>query len=223
MLNNWCKFKLFARVIIFCIFEETPTTHMNSSRNLIIDALENALTYEQYKAHWETLLQSETPHEYQSYYELNKVRFARVEKTVELLPEWSEVPTDFPLVIVAITEQWCGDAAQTIPVVEKLKSLFPNLETYYVLRDENLPLMDAFLTNGARNIPKLLLLEADQMGLLATWGPRPKALNKKVDEWKFQYGGMTEEVKVEIQKWYNQDRSVSTQKEWIECLKRELS
>lgn len=192
---------------------------MNSHRNLIIDALENALTYEQYKAQWDTLLAQDPPHEYQEYYKLNHARFARVEKTVELLAEWSEIPKDYPLVIVAITEQWCGDAAQTIPVVEKLKTIFPNLETYYVLRDQNLELMDAFLTNGARNIPKLLLLEADQMGLLGTWGPRPHALAKKVDGWKFQYGGMTEEVKIEIQKWYNQDHGISCQKEWIDCLK----
>lgn len=196
---------------------------MKSNRNLIIDALENALTYEQYKANWEEILSQETPSEYHEYYKLNKARFSRLEKTAALLPQWSEIPTDIPLVIVAITEQWCGDAAQTIPVVEKLKTIFPNWETYYVLRDQNLELMDAFLTNGARNIPKLLFLEADQMGLLGTWGPRPHALSKKVDQWKFDHGGMTEEVKVEIQKWYNEDQSVSTQKEWIEFLKAELS
>ena len=55
-----------------------------------------------------------------------------------------------------LTEAWCGDAAQNIPTIEKIARENDRIKTLYLLRDENLELMDKYLTGGARAIPKLI-------------------------------------------------------------------
>ena len=64
------------------------------------------------------------------------------------------------MIWLIITEGWCGDAAQCIPTIEKIAAESKNIETHYVLRDENLDLIDEYLTNNARSIPKLIACAA---------------------------------------------------------------
>src|SRR5699024_12574993 len=61
------------------------------------------------------------------------------------------------LVWVVLTEGWSGDAAQSVPILNKLAELNPNIELNIVLRDTNIDLMVLFLTNGVRSLPKLLV------------------------------------------------------------------
>jgi hypothetical protein len=77
---------------------------------------------------------------------------------------------------LVITEAWCGDGAQSIPHLAKLADLSPNITLKIVLRDEHPDLMDAYLTNGARSIPKLVAITEDLQEELFTWGPKPKYL-----------------------------------------------
>src|SRR5690606_26509598 len=62
---------------------------------------------------------------------------------------------------VVLTEAWCGDAAHAIPVMAKMAAASPNIDLHLVLRDENLDLMDQYLTNGGRSIPKLIRVDAE--------------------------------------------------------------
>lgn len=77
-----------------------------------------------------------------------------------------------------ITESWCGDAAQNVPVLEKIAAESDMIETRYILRDENLDLMDPFLENGSRSIPKLFALDRTNLKVLGAWGSRPLPLKK---------------------------------------------
>lgn len=92
---------------------------------------------------------------------------------------------------LVITEGWCGDAAQIVPVMNKMAELSDHIELRLILRDQNLEVMDAFLTNGGRSIPKLIVLDPETNEVLCSWGPRPAELQE-------QYmSGRAEALKIE--------------------------
>ena len=78
-----------------------------------------------------------------------------------------------PLRILIITEPWCGDSTAIVPVLLKLLEGMEEIEIRFLQRDQNLDLMDRYLTHGARAIPKIIIMDADYREL-AVWGPRPK-------------------------------------------------
>jgi len=81
-----------------------------------------------------------------------------------------------PQLWVVITEAWCGDGAQSIPYLAKLAELNPLITLRFLFRDEHPELMDAYLTNGNRSIPKLVATTSDFQHQLFIWGPKPKHL-----------------------------------------------
>lgn len=87
--------------------------------------------------------------------------------------------------VIAITEDWCGDAMMNIPILLHLaeKSHMP---VKMILRDSNLELMDQYLTNGkSRSIPIFIFI--DENGREVThWGPRAEAVEQEVAEMKSQ-------------------------------------
>lgn len=158
-----------------------------------------------------------------NYGRLNIARMRRLDKTVELessvRSEIGSVNVDWVWLI--ITEGWCGDAAQNIPVIEKIAAANPGIETRYVLRDENPELMDQFLTNGTRSIPKLIAIERSSELILGTWGPRPKVAQDLFTEQRSQ--GIEKSVILEnVQRWYLADRGRSLQKELAELTRQWL-
>jgi hypothetical protein len=146
----------------------------------------------------------------------------RVDKTVQLLPELLAALEQLPqrYVWLVITEGWCGDAAQIVPVLEAIaQASHGQLTTRYVLRDENLDLMDRYLTNGGRSIPKLVVLHADTLTEAATWGPRPapaQELFVRLKQEQVPY----EEFATQLHSWYAKDRTLSTQRELLALLQR---
>jgi len=80
--------------------------------------------------------------------------------------------------ILVITEDWCGDAMMNNPILRKIAEA-ANLDVRAVFRDENLELIDQYLTNGGRSIPVYLLLDKDGE-VLAKWGPRAATLQEYV-------------------------------------------
>lgn len=158
-----------------------------------------------------------------NYGRLNIARMRRLDKTVELessvRSEIGSVNVDWVWLI--ITEGWCGDAAQNIPVIEKIAAANPGIETRYILRDENPELMDQFLTNGTRSIPKLIAIERSSELILGTWGPRPKVAQDLFTEQRSQ--GIEKSVILEnVQRWYLADRGRSLQKELAELTRQWL-
>ena len=81
---------------------------------------------------------------------------------------------------LVISEGWCGDASQIVPVMNKMAEQSDHIDLRLILRDENLEVMDAFLTNGGRSIPKLIVLDAETLEVLCSWGPRPAELQEMV-------------------------------------------
>ena len=122
-----------------------------------------------------------------------------------------------PQTWLVLTESWCGDASQHVPVFNKLADLNSLINLRLVLRDDNDELMQKYLTNGGRSIPKIIAISQDHKELF-TWGPRPANAQVEVKRLLDQEGGFNDVVKEGIQIWYNNDKGVSLQKEWIAIL-----
>lgn len=154
------------------------------------------------------------------YARLNVQRMRRVDKTITLLPELHEALANLQnnYVWLTLTEGWCGDAAQILPVIEAIaQASHGKLEARYLLRDENLDLMDQYLTDGGRSIPKLIVLQADTLTETATWGPRPAAAQNMFRELKSQDLPF-EEFATQLHSWYAHDKTQSTQRELLELI-----
>ena len=112
---------------------------------------------------------------------------------------------------LVLTEAWCGDAAQSIPVMAKAADEC-DATLKLILRDENLDLMDRFLTNGARSIPMLLVLDAESKELLGKWGPRPAPAQAMVMH-SIASGEDYHDRHHDLHLWYGRDRTKTFQAE----------
>lgn len=151
---------------------------------------------------------------------LNAQRYKRLDKTTKIADEQSEYIKNFDkqLTFLVITESWCGDAAQIVPVVNKIAELNPKINIKLVFRDENEPLMNQFLTNGGKAIPVVVILDSEN-NVITHWGSRPSTATKMVEDFKVAHGKLTPEFKEDLQKWYNQDKGKTTVDDFIAILK----
>ena len=151
---------------------------------------------------------------------LSAARMTRIDKTMEILPEavvaFSDLKKEYAWLV--LTESWCGDSAQNIPVINKLAELSGAIDMRFLFRDENPELMDCCLTNGTKSIPKLIAVDKSTFTLLGTWGPRPAPAQNMMLEYKAKKHKAYEEVQLDIAVWYNKDKGVTLQKEFIELI-----
>lgn len=187
--------------------------------------LDKSIPYAEYVAMIDRLLgEAKTTGTNQSgamvgYGRLNRQRITRLEKTIDLDASVSEAirRNERLMIWLILTEGWCGDAAQNVPVIEKIAAESDKIETRYVLRDENLELMDRYLTGGARSIPKLIAIDAETLEVVGSWGARPQAAQDLF--LKMKADGVEKAVILEeIQRWYNADKGRSLQHEFVELI-----
>ncbi len=154
------------------------------------------------------------------YARLNDHRMDRVEKRFQMLPALQEKLDQLsePLHWLVLSEGWCGDAAQNLPALEKIaEHSHGKIHLRVLLRDENTELMDQWLTNGGRSIPKLIQLNA-AFEVTGSWGPRPAEAQAMVLAAKA--AGEDHHVYAErIHKWYAHNNSADLQGEILELLK----
>ena len=103
--------------------------------------------------------------------------------------------------------------------MHKMEVLSDNIDFKIVLRDQNEDLMNQFLTNGGKSIPKLIILDSETFQVLGDWGPRPKEAFDLVKNYKEKHGILDETIKTELQMWYLHDKGLSTQKELLEMMR----
>ncbi len=183
--------------------------------------IEKAMTYDEYIGLVDDLLEQgkttgpDQSEELFNYGKLNRHRMKRLEKTVSLRESLVKSARNVKrkMIWLIITEGWCGDAAQNVPVIEKIAAESAEIETRYILRDENLELMDKHLTNGGRSIPVLIVLDAETLEELGTWGPRPQAAKDYFLEMR-ESGMEKAEISEKIQRWYLKDKEQTIQKEF---------
>lgn len=123
--------------------------------------------------------------------------------------------TEVPIRLLALSEDWCGDASNLMPVVARLAEHL-DWELRVLPRDENLVLMDAYLTDGrSRSIPVVIAIDA-QGNELGWWGPRPTELQ----EWVLGPGRELEKAEryVRARSWYARDKGRTAVRELLETV-----
>ncbi len=186
---------------------------------LVQDALQKAVSYNDYFAlvtqHMENASSTgaEITDAFINYTQLNHRRMKRWNKTFKLLPEEIIAIETYQgnVTWLVITESWCGDAAQTMPMMAKIAETSQGkIDLKVVLRDENLELMDAFLTNGARSIAKLIVINNVTGKVVGEWGPRPEIATQIVINYKTEHGKLTAAFREDLHKWYTKDKGRNT-------------
>lgn len=120
---------------------------------------------------------------------------------------------------LVLTEHWCGDSAQIIPVMNKLAEASKGkIELRLLYRDENLSLMNEHLTYGVKSIPKLIQLNTD-FEVTGEYGPRPAIAQKLVMDMKSD-PLTAPKYSEELHKWYAKDQQVQIQRELMELIKK---
>lgn len=194
---------------------------------ILKESLQKAITFPEYKEMVGKLIEegkSTGPiqsDEILNYSKLNDRRMARLHKTLKIDENSQNYIRNISKnqTWLLITESWCGDAAQTTPMLDKMAELSENIDLQVVLRDENEALINQFLTNGNKAIPKLIILDTETKQVLADWGPRPKKATQLVNDYKKEHGGLDAQFKEDLQKWYNKDKGKDTLEDVLLILK----
>jgi len=192
-------------------------------KTTIAKALFNSHPYLEYKKLVSDLLlenkstgreQSEDLTHYSS---LNETRMHRLDKTIKITDENKQKLKDLKgeYIWLVISEGWCGDAAQLLPIVDKMATESGKIEVRIVLRDENEDFMKLFLTNKSKSIPIVVIINKETGSVIGKWGPRPKGALTLIENYKKEFGVIDETVKTDLQMWYLHDKGLSTQDEII--------
>mgnify|MGYP003574380213 FL=1 len=194
--------------------------------HIIHNSLASAQSYKEYKEMVLNLIkegkstgaeQSESRYHFSK---LNNQRMKRLDKQTRLseetLTKTQRIQKDFTWLV--LTESWCGDAAQTLPVINKFAEANEKIDLKVVLRDENEDLMNQFLTNGSKSIPKLIVVENESKKVVGSWGPRSEKAAKMVLDYKEKYGVIDDQFKTDLQNWYNADKGAHIEKELLDLI-----
>ncbi|PWB25881.1 thioredoxin family protein [Flavobacterium sp. HTF] len=196
-------------------------------KSIVAKALFNSHSYSEYRKLVTDLLsegkstgdqQSESLTHYTS---LNEARMNRLEKTIkisdDILEKLQHLNNHY--IWLVLSEGWCGDAAQILPILNKMALGSNNkINLKIVLRDENDDLMSQYLTNGGRAIPKVIVICKEAGIVRADWGPRPKGATELMANYKKEFGVIDEKIKTDLQLWYLADKGISVQQELIEIM-----
>lgn len=186
--------------------------------------IENAYNYEEYRELIENLLKrNKTSGENHSekmlhYTKMNVHRMRRLDKQIELRDELIEKLQNVsrPMIWLTLTEGWCGDAAQIVPLIQKMADQTKMIQSRYILRDEKLEIMNQFLTEGrSRSIPKLICLDSQTLNVLGEWGPRPTEAQQLFKNLRAGDEYSSRERAEILHKWYAEDKTSSVQNEFI--------
>lgn len=198
------------------------TDYVQSDQGIINEShIRGGMSYEEYRGLIEQLLLGgKTTGENQSqgmigYTRLNVQRMNRLDDKISLneslLMSLRRLHKNWYWVV--LTEAWCGDAAQNIPILAKIAEATPRIVMKLLLRDEVPEIMDHYLTNGSKSIPKLICLSQEDLTEVGTWGPRPEPVQKMILNYKENPKDTQEEFIQNIHTWYNSDKGHTLQDE----------
>lgn len=116
---------------------------------------------------------------------------------------------------LVLAEGWCADGSQILPILNKMAHESGKIELKIVLPEENEDLMDLFLTDDVRKVPKLIIVDKDSGDVYGSWGPMPKGANDLISSYKEKNGFIDETAKADLQNWYLNDKGISIQNELV--------
>lgn len=198
------------------------TTEKHITRELINEAF----TYRQYRELIDKLLERDLTtggkdsEDIIHYTRMNVQRMNRLDDHISLNETLKDKleNLDSKWIWLVITEGWCGDAAQNLPAINKMAESTSDIELKMILRDENPEIMDQYLTDGSRSIPKLICLDAESLEEIGTWGPRPQTVQEKAMQWKDDPEISKEEWAEKLHKWYAENKTEEQQEEFEQLI-----
>lgn len=171
---------------------------------------DNGINYAEYKEQMAEDLVSNSEPKIKEYISLNQHRMRRVEKTFVISDTLKQEIENLKnkTYWLVLTEHWCGDASQIVPVLHEIETESNRkIEMKLVYRDQNLKLMDQYLTHNGRSIPKLIQLDSNY-NVTGVWGPRPAIAQKLVKELKSN-PATSNTYANELHLWYAKDKQKS--------------
>lgn len=183
--------------------------------------LQKGVSYQQYKQQMAQDLALNTDLTIKEYIHLNQRRMHRVEKTYSISSELAQQVKNVKhkTYWLIVTEHWCGDASQTLPAIHAIAELSGGkIEMKLVYRDQNQELMNAYLTNETKSIPKLIQLD-EHLNVTGIWGPRPSVAQKLVRELKSNPATAAGYAN-ELHLWYAKNKQQDLEKEVAQLLYR---
>jgi hypothetical protein len=152
---------------------------------------------------------------------LNLQRSNRITRTYNPCEELKKLLEDIsePQLWMVITENWCGDSAQSLPYIAIMAAQNSLIDLEIILRDANPEIMDQFLTNGTRSIPILAAFNSAGNELFR-WGPRPQNAVNLINQCKAE-GLEKNEWTEKLHLWYARNKGVDIEKEFIELINKE--
>lgn len=186
----------------------------------------NTTDWQGYLSTFERLLTTENPTApydnpaYMEYVKLNNSRQKRWLKTGTIDPELIKIikQINVPQTWYIITEPWCGDAAHSIPFLYLMRKYNSLINVRIVWRDTPPYMIENYLTNGGKSVPKLVARDQNENDLFH-WGPRPDPCQTIYLDLKAKNAPF-EEQKVTLQNWYNADKGKTLQQEMATLLSR---
>ena len=135
-----------------------------------------------------------------------------------VIPDWAVAAARRlpPLRLLVIAEDWCGDAANTVPVLARLVDATPGAELRVLARDRYPEVMAQYLTNGSKSIPIVIALDRDSKEA-GRWGPRPAELQA----WVMENSALPKTHRYpRIRHWYAMDKGEATLRETLAAIRR---
>lgn len=114
-----------------------------------------------------------------------------------------------------ITEAWCMDACNILPLFRAIEIANNNVEVAIYLRDKSDDLMNLFLTNNSKSIPIVFGLDKDKNEIFR-WGPRSQNAMKVFLPLKDEPYSIKSKA---LKDFYLEDKTQSIQEEWIDKIK----
>lgn len=182
------------------------------------------MTFSEYLSYFEEVLEEPERHEVyrdENYYQYAKMNWARMNRWLKRFEPSDDIKRLINGITeeqhwILITEPWCGDAAHSVAQLYQIVKDNPNIDFDIQLRDSEPFLIDDYLTNGGKSIPKLIIRN-DVGHDKAIWGPRPEKLQELFEQLRAEEKPF-DEIKEVLQKWYNEDKGEEIQKELLALL-----
>lgn len=152
---------------------------------------------------------------------LNRQRMKRLDKTYHPSARLAAACSGLSktLDMLVLTEGWCGDASQLVPLLHRLAAESGGrIRDTYLLRDEHPELMDLFLTNSSRAIPKAVFVDARSGRIVGTWGPRPSAISDRYAKAREDSTRTKEELHTLLHSWYAEDKGQAFEADMLQLL-----
>jgi thiol-disulfide isomerase/thioredoxin len=158
----------------------------------------------------------ETTDKYAQYYPINYKRMERLNSTL-VIPDQiqNKINQLKPLTYLVLSEGWCGDCAQIIPVLAKMTEVSKNIELKILIAAQNNELLEKYPTNNSLSVPVVIGMDKETNQEKFVWGARPKFGLELLKKYKSDKNYTKDEFQKDLQMAYNKDKGITIMNELI--------